>query len=78
MLVAAERGKEQERYLIGFIEDGETLENFGEIEGPEFVGFFSAPCFAEEELLRSGVREAPDHRARIHRKANPSRGGFAF
>ncbi len=59
--VVMEGGDEQERFFVGFVEDGKALEGFYSIEVSEFVGFFSAQFLAEEELFGGGVCEAPDH-----------------
>ncbi len=69
---------EQEGFFIGLIENGETFEDFDGIQGSELVGFFSTQFLAIEEFFGGAIREALDHKKKIHQSANKSNLKLAF
>lgn len=73
-----ECGDQQEGFFIGLIEDCESLEGFGGVEGSVFVAFFPAQCLTKEDFFGSGVREAPDHTENNTPKREQGKPGIHF
>ena len=73
-----ECGDEQEGFFICLIEDGEPLEGFDGIEGPESVALFPAQCLTKEDFFGCRVREAPDHAVKNTLKDGQGKPGIRF